>query len=499
MPSLTENEKLFWSLKWLGIVLLAIIAAMGAPQIGYLIDTFLALCASTVWGRESGKVNLIIAYVIMSMIPIVPFILLRLKPVSLIAVIIALLPLFGRIRRFPGIYAYTTFYAEPELISGIALFAPLLFGYLLFRYPTSRGWWLPSSKAFWLLAASGVMTQFVFFSPFFAIRIAYLVIVVQLLWYLTIVAHVNTMEDVYKLMWGILTAVVISSFLTIFTIGQDIDFFHDLKRFGRLQSNSLGSCNEYGAVLSSTLCLLPILFTRAQRLGKIVIIIIIPLFLTLILLTGTRGAYFSLLPILGYAFILRHRKKQLVFYVIVFIITFWMLWDRTLVYLEHRPIYFDARLYQVKSFQERILMWKSSLQALMTWPYFLTGFGVGTLGNWYIPGGTRFGHDVHHGFLWVWVNSGLAGFLGFCFWLSYALWAGIKKAMRSYDFEEKLVLLGLVLSITCWIILFMITKGTYTGGWQEPYALLTTEVALLVALSQKPRFNRSRDPEQSWY
>ena len=486
MLSLEKSEKLFWGLKWFGIVLLAMLVAWKVPQGVHLIDGFLAKCASTL----GGNINLGIAYVILALLPAVPFILLRLKPVSLIAVTIALFPLLSRLRPVFGIYAYTTFYGAPHLISGLALLIPLLFGYLLFRYPViDRGWWLPSSKAFWLLAASGVMTQFAFFSPFSAIRIAYLVIVVQLLWYLIIVAYVNTMEDVYKLIWGIVTAVIISILLTTFTTGEQGTALFNPESFVRLESNSMGSCNEYGVLMTSALCLLPILYYRSHGWAKIMILACPLFFGKELLLTGTRGAYLSLLPILGYFFVFQIRKKQIISLAICFVIAFSIIYDQLLLYLAKHPIYFDARLFQIRSVQERILNSVATLRALMTWPYFFTGFGMGTFGNWDIPG-TLFGHCTHQGFLWVWVNSGLAGFLGFIYWIGYSLWAGVKKILRSHELEEKLVLSGLVLSIVCWIILFVTTKGMYTGGPPELYAILTTEVGLLVALNQKPRFSK---------
>lgn len=486
MLSLEKSEKLVWGLKWFGIILLAMLVAWKVPQGIHLIDGFLAKCASTL----GGDVNVVIAWVILAALPIAPFILLRLEPVSLIAVTIALFPVLSRLRPVFGIYAYTTFYGTPHLISGLALLIPLLFGYLLFRYPISaRGWWLPSSKGLWLLAASGVMTQFAFFSPFSAIRIAYLVIVVQLLWYLIIVAYVKTMEDVYKLIWGIVTAVIISILLTTFTTGEQGTALFSPGTFLRLESSSMGSCNEYGVLMTSALCLLPILYYRSHVWAKIMIVVCPLFFGKVLLLTGTRGAYLSLFPILGYLFIFRSKKKHIVLFAISVLITSWIVFDQALIYLARNPIYFDARLINIVSVQERMLNSVATLRALMTWPYFLTGFGMGTFGNWYIPG-TLYGHDSHQGFLWVWVNSGLAGFLGFIYWIGYSLWAGVKKTLRSHHFEEKLVLLGLVLSIACWIILFVTTKGCYTGGLPEFYAILTTEVGLLVALSQKQRFSK---------
>ena len=475
MLSLEKNEKLFSGLKWFGIVLLAIVVAGKVP----MIQAFLVKCGST----TGGNINVVIAWVFLFLLPAALFVLARLKPVSLIAVTIALFPFFSRIRNFFGIYAYTTYWGSPRLISGIDLFVPLLFGYLLFRYlpnENNRGWWLPSSKAFWVLAASGVMTQFFFYPITSAILIGYTVVVVQLLWYLVMVAYVNTIEDAYKIMWGIIISVGISILLTTFAGGHEVIVdplaFHRAE--GRLGSLVIGSINEYGVVLSSTLCLVPILFYRARKWGKMALLAIALVFTRDLLLTLTRGGYLALLSILGYLFILRHRRKQVVVFVSLISVVLYFFWDPMVFFLTERPISLDQ-------YDSRYVRIVSCLRGLMNWPYFLTGFGQGSA-NHLVVGP----HGVHGNFFAVWVVTGLSGLLGFCFLLFYSIWAGIKKATRSYDFEEKLVLTGLVLSITSWIIFFIVCQGNYPWGLQETQAFLTTEVGLLVALGQKQRTNK---------
>jgi hypothetical protein len=474
MLILRKNEKLFAVLKWGVIALLSWTVGKQFLQKVYLIDAFLDRSATSL----GGTINLVIAYIVLVMAFFSPFVLLRLKPVSLIAVTIALFPFFVRSSSVFGIYGYTSWHGGTVLICGITLFAPVLFCYLLLWYPVEgrdRGWWLPSSKAFWGLAVSGVMMQFLFFPVISAIRIAYLLIGFQLLWYLIIVAYVNSIEDSYKIMWGIVIGLTIGWFLSSFTGGQGIllDPIAFYQSKGRLESMLFGSINEYPGVLVSIICLLPILFYRSRRLGKIIILVLGAIFLRDLLLSVTRGAYIaSLASILGYIFVLRPSKKAVISLIGLLLIVFLVFWDQIVFFLLVRA---DIDL------SGRLFRWKTTLEDLATVPNFLTGIGMATSGNF-----SYSVHYPHQGFLFVWVNSGLVGLVGFSLWIGCAIKEGVKKAMRSYNFEHRLVLMGLVLSVSSMVIFFMLTAGRYTSGeLQEMYAIFTTEVALLVALGQK--------------
>ena len=124
------------------------------------------------------------------------------------------------------------------------------------------------------------------------------------------------------------------------------------------------------------------------------------------------------------------------------------------------------------------------LHALLTWPHFLVGFGIGAQNNWEIPG-VLFGHDAHQGMLQIWLNTGVVGFVSFYMLIWSTLSRGVRKIRKAMCFEHSLLMTGLVLSICCWLILFNTTKGRYTGGLLSLYLILTTEIGLLVALSQK--------------
>ena len=483
MLSFSRNGTPFSGFIWFGIIILLaiIIVNMILPRMEMLV------------GRAAysvgGELNVIMFLVVlMAAIFVAPVYLQRLQPVPLIALSMALLPIIYRTSIIFTIPGFTAWDEGPRPIKGISLLAPLLFLYLSKRFPVKdkkRVMKLPSSKAFLILAASVIITQFLFFSPFLAVRIAYLMIGVQLIWYLIIVRYVNTMQDAYKIIWGITIALAVASFFTFFTYGYE-QIYNPAKLFttlasgyqslgyGRIASSVFGSVNEFPMALTSTLCLLPVLYYRAHSGGKILIVFIAIVLVRDLFLTGTRGGILALLPIMGYFLVLHRRGKYIVSFIGIIVIGTWLFWDQIAFFLAYRTDIGSLS----SSFADRLMRWSSAWNKLITFPTFFTGLGMATLGNVSV-------HYPHQGFLYVWVNSGLFGLIGFSYWLFYSMWAGIKKFRRSYSFEEKLLLMGLVASVFCWIIIFFITKGFYTGGRQILYIILTTQVGLLVALGQK--------------
>ena len=118
------------NIKYVIIILFALCVARQGPHMQYIIDA-LSLKSGSVLG---GQTNIYIVYAFLAIFPIAPFILLRMKPVTLIAVIIALFPFMARLTNVLGIYGFTTFYGIPRLISGLPLFVPFIFAYLFLRY-----------------------------------------------------------------------------------------------------------------------------------------------------------------------------------------------------------------------------------------------------------------------------------------------------------------------------------------------------------------------------
>jgi hypothetical protein len=479
MISLPKNNKLYWGIGWGIIILLVIMVARMVPRISYLMDALLVRASNSI----GGYFNVIMLYMMLVMILFTPFLLLYLKPVSLIALSLALLPFLSRSRLAFEIYGYTAFDGNSRGIYGIALIAPLLLAYLSLRYPVTGktgGWWLPSSKGFWALAISGVLTQFFFFPPTSILRIAYSLIGAQLLWYLIVVRYTNTIDDVCKIIWGMVIGVAITAFITAFTAGYE-QILNPVSLYsveGRIASYIGGTANEYPGVVASTICLLPILFYRANNRGKILVIILAMVFIRELLIQVTRGGFLSVISVLGYLFIFRYKKKYVIAFISFIVICIWIFGDDIIFFLTERPITQEAFIAS-----ERPLMWKQALEALMTLPTFFIGLGMATLEN----SRNLYVHYPHQGFLYIWVHSGLVGLLGFCFWFFYSIWVGIKKIIRSHVFEEKMVLTGLVLSLIAWTILLMGTVGNYLGGQQEVYVILTVQVGMLVALGQKPR------------
>jgi hypothetical protein len=478
-----RNNKLAAPIIWLSVVLFGTIIAIMVLRGIALIDPLLTKVGS----RTGAEVNLIIVYIALGSIPFIPFLLAWLKPIYLIAGAIALLPLFARLNRVFGIYAYNDLNGNPIYISGAAILTGLLFVYLLIRNPhiNRRVWSSKPSLAFALFAVSGAAAQFVFFEFAPAIRIAYLVIIVQFLWYELVTGYVDTVEDVYKNIWGIVVAVIVSILLTMFTSGQEVNLI-DSNYFISLDSNSLGPNNYYAGLLASTLCLLPVLFYKVRWTGKIMVLASLVLMGKLLVLTGARGAYLSVVPIGGYFFMIRGKGKKLMPVLILFIILVWLFSEQLFVYLDTRSFYLDSRIFQIASVDMRLLWSKYALQALMKWPFFVTGFGMLTYNN-LVPS-PLFGfpiQGVHQGFLNIWTNAGFVAFVAFIYWLSSAIWGGRAQARRTKDADRRFLIQGLIICLISWIISFMTTGGWYIGAHQEPYLIFTTEVGLLVVLGTR--------------
>lgn len=463
---------------WAGVGGFALtIALLAVPKIGNFIDALLLRASSSL----GGQTNVFIALACLIVSPLVFLFLFRLKPVTLIALVIAALPILSPLRRFFGIYAYTDWMGGTQLISGIGLLAPLLFLYLYVFHPVrsgSTGWRLPQSKAFYLMPISAFLTQPYFFSLSQAFRIAYLLTMVHLFWYLTVVAYVNTLEDTRKVLWAILATTILSIMLTAFTAGEQGAAILQHERYSRVKAAHMGSHNEYGVLMTSTLCLLPILLYRANKLTRW-LLIIAPLMLGRTLIaTGTRGAYVSILPILGYLYVYRISPRKLFLFFLISIFCLLLLYEPLSFYLQRRPITFDA-------YENRFSNSIEIVRALFSWPHFFLGYGFGTIQTfWNIPG-AYYGHAAHNGYLQAWIELGFLGFFGFVTWIAITLKTGIRSAIKTKDFETRLTLFGLVFAVFCWLILFAATTGNYTGGLIALYTVLTTELALITALTKK--------------
>ncbi len=478
-------------LPWGFIAVFALVlATFVVPRIGNFVDALLLRAAASL----GGQTNVYIALAFLALSPVAFLVLFRLKPVTLITLVIALLPILSPLRRFFGIYAYTDWMGGTQLISGLAIIAPLLFIYLCIFHPVSpqvRGWRLPQSKWFYLMPISALITQPFFFSLPQALRIVYVLTMTHLFWYLIVVAYVNTIEDSRKLLWAILATTVLSILLTAFTAGDQGAAILEQQKYARVKSAHMGSSNEYGVLMTSTLCLLPILLYRTTNLGKCLLMVAPVILGKTLIATGTRGAYVSILPIFGYLYLYRVSPKRLAFFLMASFLVLLLLYDPLTFYLQRRPITLTA-------YEDRFSNSMAILEALLSWPYFFLGYGFGTIQTfWNIPG-AYYGHAAHNGYLQAWIELGFLGFVGFLMWIFITLKTGVWKALRTPVFEEKLTLLGLVLSVCCWLILFISTTGNYTGGIVALYTVLTTELALITALTKKATLYGHLTPSPSY-
>ena len=353
-----------------GLLLFCWIIASQIPKISFFIDLLLARSGSSL----GGSINVIIVYFVLVcaflLLLFTPFIFYRkTNPVSLIALIIVLFPLFARSNVIFNVSGFTNWHGGTVSIFGIALIAPILLLFFSIKHPVniSSVWRLPSSKAFLAFAISGILMQFLFFPFISAIPLGYLLIGCQLLWFLIIVAYVKTLNDVYKIIWGMSIALVIGSLISSFTGIQGfnmnpIEFF---QTEGRLKSMLFGSQNEYPGIVVGILFLLPILFYKSSNMiTKIIVIIFAALLFRDLLMSVTRGAFLAFfVSIWCYLYFLRKNYKYLILFLILFVIGYYTIADQIWFFiLERSDINILPRT-------QRLII---ALDALISFPYFIT-------------------------------------------------------------------------------------------------------------------------------
>ena len=306
------------------------------------------------------------------------------------------------------------------------------------------------------------------------------------MWYVIIVAYVNTIKDVYKIIWGISIALVVGSVISSFTgvqrfILNPIIFFQSE---GRLASIFFGSSNEYPGVLVCALCFLPMLYYRSSNLiTKIIIVIFAGIMFRDLLTSVTRGAFLAFFLSLFWVFFFlrKHKKAVLLLSMIIVIIVYFA--NEIIIYFITERLDFSA--------EDRPQRWLATLEALFYFPHFFTGFGMATLSNVkslfiHYPHNGFLIHYPHNGFLFIWMNSGLIGIIGFSLWIIRAIKHGIKKIKGSNLIGEKVIIIYLVVGNISLLIFSLTTGLRYTGGeFLELYTIFTTQVALLIIIGQK--------------
>ncbi len=435
--------------------------------------------------RTGADVNLLILCVVLAFLPFAPFVLLKLKPVALITLFTALLPLFSRIRALYGIFAYTDFVGNPYYISGAALITPFLFLYLFCRYPVRllEIWTSLPSKGFCALVLSTFIVQLVFFDILSALRITYVIIGVHLLLYSITISYIRTEDDVYRTLICVVVAVVFSGILALLTTSQGPIPLFDNTYYTRLDSNTLGLNNYYAALLSSTLCFLPYFYFEFTGFKRLAVLLTFLFIFKLLLLTGARGALVGLLPLLSYIIIFK-KRPGLRFWLPCSIIIGLVLFSGQIdLYLNMRGWLVGGSFLQVASVAERLDWSIDVIRDLLRWPHFIFGYGMGTFENWTLSSRSLMPiQGIHQGLLNIWVIGGLIGLIGFLVWIVGTLTAGISSFLRAQDGKGRMLILSIVNCISSWMICFVTTGGWYLSGQVELYAILTIEMGLLAVL-----------------
>ncbi len=459
------------------ILLLSIVIAFKFVAVG---NRLIERSAST----YGGEINVIIAYIAIIVVPFFMIYLFHLSLSTFTAVAVSLFPLITRSANFFSLTGYTSWYGTPVGIGGLALLVPFFMVYAVFRYGfrwEDVGWNLPSIQWYKLLVVSGIFCQFFFTSFYKAIPLAYLVVVPQFLLILLVIASVKTEDDVIKVLWGIIIAVTIGSLLIV-TAQQSVQ--GPLDTF-RLNTNAIGTYTSYGEVLASTLCLIPMLiFLESSWIKRIFLGALFIFFVRKLAMTMTRGAYISLLPILGYMFLLNKKDRTsfalIAIAIIVMVVA--VFGDELFFYLTAREFYFDSRFFSIGNVYGRGENAYYTLKRLLTeFPNFFVGFGIGTYENFDNPGA----QTVHQGLLAVWVNAGLAGLIGFlgCF---YHIYSFTFKKWNRLQYPERILIGGIILALSSWVIFLNTTSIDYaSGGDISALSFMTIEMGLAISLTQK--------------
>ena len=465
------------------IVLCSLLCICLMPYFISLGDKLIERSAST----YGGEINVIIAYVA---IIVVPFLMIHLLfHVSLstfTVVVVSLFPLITRSDKFFSLPSYIGWQGTSVGIGGLELLVPFFMVYAVFRYGfrwKDVGWNLPSIQWYKLLVVSGIFCQFFFTSFFKAIPLAYLVVVPQFLLILLVIASVKTEDNVIKILWGIIIAVTIGSLLTV-TNQQSVQ--GPLGTF-RIASNAI---SFIGGVLASTLCLIPILlFLESNWFKRIFLGVLFVFFIRQLAMTMTRGAYISVLPILGYLFLLNKKDRTsfalVAIAIIVMIVS--VFGDELFFYLTAREFYFDSRFFGIGSVHGRFEgVWYTLTRLLTEFPNFFVGFGKGTYQNWDNVGigGTAGVNSVHQGLLAIWSTAGLAALIGFlgCF---YHIYSFTFKKWSGLEYSKKILLGGIILALSSWVIYLNTSFINYTGSPISATSFITIEMGLAIFLTQK--------------
>ena len=206
-----------------------------------------------------------------------------------------------------------------------------------------------------------------------------------------------------------------------------------------------------------------------------------------------RGAYISLFPIIGYVLILTKKDKAVFLLTIISIISILLviMGPKLTLFLTAREIHFSEQFFYIPNVAGRFESSLYTLKRLLTeFPNFFVGFGFGTYENWDDVGigGTAGVNSVHQGLLSIWVSAGLTGLIGFLA-CEFYIYRSFFKKWKSLPYSWRILLGGIIISLSSWIVFQNTTSYVYAGGWVEVYAILATLLGLAIALTQKISIN----------
>ena len=103
-----------------------------------ILDNTISMISNRAENSIGGRVNLIISFIGMGVTPFAVVFFFCQKPIIMISLFVAALPILARFRKFLGIHGYYTFSGEAVLISVISLMVFIIFVYLMMFHPVGR-------------------------------------------------------------------------------------------------------------------------------------------------------------------------------------------------------------------------------------------------------------------------------------------------------------------------------------------------------------------------
>lgn len=259
-------------------------------------------------------------------------------------------------------------------------------------------------------------------------------------------------------------SITLMYFLFIFGIGLEQTFIEGSSRlsiFGN-NPNSIGALVSIAFLFSSYL-----LFSRKFDLGYFYYLIIftLPIFLHLLLLTGSRGSLITVIlgfTLLGLFNTISFKKKLVQFFFLVIASTYFYSQYQEIEVMTSRV---NQSINEEFSLGGREAIWSKSISLFFDRPF--TGYGVTGYESEILLHFTTY-RDTHNIFLYILVTTGIIGFVLFM-WFLYYHYKAVISSYRNKDILKLILFLayllivfksgGVITNKVTWLLLAIILFG----------------------------------------